>query len=432
MKRLMISALLASTLVAAPLSAARAADGAYRLGPQDRVRIKVTEWRGGRGEAYDWEAFTGEYLVDPSGQLSLPLIGEIDAGGLTTSAVARLIGDRLKARVGLVERPDASVEIAQFRPIYVVGQVDKPGAYPYRPQLTVLQAVSLAGGFYRPPESGFQRLARESITAQGELRDVAAERTALTARRARLEAEMRGDATITFPAGFETARGVQAAEDAVREERVLFESRKNTLRSQVEALTQTKAMIASEIETLQAKTTSQERQLSLAQKELEGITSLMQRGLAVNPRLLAVEQTVAQMEGLRLDNVLAISRSRQDASRTDRTIIELKTQRQNTVLAELRETQIRLSRLQEKADTLRSLIVDSEVVAPQALLAQQAGERRAPSYVVVRQEPNGAREIAAKESDLVQPGDVLKVDGPGGRLSQQSALPSSTSIALAP
>lgn len=431
MMRVFISTLMASTLLFSPVRTTHAAEGEYRLSAQDRVRIKVTEWRGGRGEAYEWEAFTGEYLVDPSGQLSLPLIGEIDAGGLTTSEVARLIGERLKARVGLVERPDASVEIAQFRPIYVVGHVDKPGAYPYRPQLTVLQAVSLAGGFYRPPESGFQRLARESITAQGELRDVAAERTALMARRARLEAEMRGADVITFPAIFENQRGVQVAEDAVREERVLFDSRRNALRSQVEALTQTKAMIASEIETLQAKTVSQERQLTLAQKELEGINSLMQRGLAVNPRLLAVEQTVAQMEGARLDNVLAVSRARQDISRTERTIIDLKTQRQNTVLAELRETQIRLVRLEEKSDTLRSLIVDSEIVAPKALLAQQAGERRAPSYVMVRPGPGGAREITARESDLVQPGDVLKVDGPGSR-SLQSASPGSTNVALAP
>lgn len=406
------SLLCAAVIVSGLAGPVAAAPDVYRLGPEDRVRLKVTEWRAARGESYEWEALTGEFLVDAGGRLALPLVGEVTAGGMTTSELANLIGEKLQQRVGLVSRPDASVEVAQFRPFFVVGQVDKPGAYPYRPRLTVLQAVSLAGGFYRETPVGGQRLAREVINARGELRDLMIERSALLARRARLQAETRGDAAIAFPEAVTERKGIPAVADAIREEEALFDARRTALRSQIDALTQSKILIDAEISTLQEKAVSQDRQLGLARKELDNINSLMQRGLAISPRQLALEQTVAQMESARLDIALAISRSRQDISRNDRTILDLRNQRQSTVLTDLRETQTKLAKLQEKVDTMRALLIDSEVTVPQAILARRIAERRPATYALVRREADGIREIAAGETDTVQPGDVLKVEGP--------------------
>lgn len=409
-RRSLLCAVAMASALAGPVAAA---PEAYRLGPEDRVRLKVTEWRAARGESYEWEALTGEFLIDAGGRLALPLLGEVSAGGMTTSELSGLVAEALQRRVGLVSRPDASVEVAQFRPFFVVGQVDKPGAYPYRPGLTVLQAVSLAGGLYREVPMGAQRLAREVINARGELRDLMIERSALLARRARLQAETRGDAAITFPeAVTEERKTIPAVADAMREEEALFEARRIALRSQIDALTQAKLLIDAEIGTLQEKAVTQDRQLGLARKELDNINALMQRGLAISPRQLALEQTVAQMESARLDIALAISRSRQDISRNDRTILDLRNQRQSTVLIDLRETQTKLAKIQEKAETMRALLIDSEVTAPQAILARRIAERRPMTYALVRREADGVREIAASETETVQPGDVLKVEGP--------------------
>jgi exopolysaccharide production protein ExoF len=408
-RRSLLCAVVIASALAGPVAAA---PEAYRLGPEDRVRLKVTEWRAARGESYEWEALTGEFLIDAGGRLALPLLGEVTAGGMTTSELSSLIAETLQRRVGLVSRPDASVEVAQFRPFFVVGQVDKPGAYPYRPGLNVLQAVSLAGGLYRETPMGTQRLAREVINARGELRDLMIERSALLARRARLQAETRGDAAITFPEAVTERKMITAVADAMLEEGALFEARRIALRSQIDALTQAKLLIDAEISTLQEKAVSQDRQLALARKELDNINSLMQRGLAISPRQLALEQTVAQMESARLDIALAISRSRQDISRNDRTILDLRNQRQSTVLIELRETQTKLAKLQEKAETMRALLIDSEVTAPQAILARRNAERRPVTYALVRREADGVRESTASETETVQPGDVLKVEGP--------------------
>ena len=253
MKHPVLRALLATSVAAsalvAPHAPARAADE-YRLGAEDRVRLRVNEWRPGKGETFEWKAFTGEFTVDGSGRLALPFIGSVEAAGRTTDALAAEIGERLQRKAGLLQRPDAAVEVAQFRPVYVVGLVDKPGAYPYRPQLTVLQAVGLAGGFYRPPEMGVQRLARESVTARGELADARVEQMALAARRARLESEMKDLPAIKFPDAVASQRGTPSVADAMREEQALFDARRAALASQTEALNQAKQLIAAEIETL--------------------------------------------------------------------------------------------------------------------------------------------------------------------------------------
>src|SRR6185312_7162526 len=78
----------------------------YKLGAQDKVAIKVYEWRPSRDEIYEWTAFKAEYIVSGSGFLSLPLLGDVPASGLTTMELSRDLGLRLKDRMGLVASPD--------------------------------------------------------------------------------------------------------------------------------------------------------------------------------------------------------------------------------------------------------------------------------------------------------------------------------------
>jgi polysaccharide export outer membrane protein len=115
--------------------------GSYMLGPNDRIRLKVY------GEA----DITGEYEVDSNGQVSIPLAGHIAAAGLTTKQLERSIKSALSK--GIVRDPRVNVEIALYRPYYILGEVKKGGEYPYRLGLTVMDAVASAGGFtYRANE----------------------------------------------------------------------------------------------------------------------------------------------------------------------------------------------------------------------------------------------------------------------------------------
>jgi len=119
----------------APPVVRRAVGGTYVLGPADRIRIKV----------YNESDITGEYEVNGSGFVSVPLAGEIKAAGLTT----RQLENALKRRLadGIVNDPRVNVEIAAYAPFYIHGEVKTAGEFAYRIGLTVQDAVALAGGF---------------------------------------------------------------------------------------------------------------------------------------------------------------------------------------------------------------------------------------------------------------------------------------------
>jgi polysaccharide biosynthesis/export protein len=112
------------------------ADTAYRLGPGDRVRI-IT---------FGEQQLTGDFKVSDSGVIALPLLRPIEASGLTSRQLADVIAAELKRR-NLFRDPSVVVEISDYRPIFILGEVSKPGQYPYQPGMTVLTAVAVAGGF---------------------------------------------------------------------------------------------------------------------------------------------------------------------------------------------------------------------------------------------------------------------------------------------
>jgi protein involved in polysaccharide export with SLBB domain len=120
----------------------RGSDGPYKLGPGDRVRIKV----------YDDVNLTDQYEVNSAGFVSIPLTGSVRASGLTTMQLERAIANRMKGK--LSQDPKINVEIASYAPFYIFGEVKKAGMYPYQPGLTVADAIATAGGLtYRADEN---------------------------------------------------------------------------------------------------------------------------------------------------------------------------------------------------------------------------------------------------------------------------------------
>ena len=113
----------------------------YHLGSGDKVRVTT----------FGEQALTGEFQVGGSGKVSLPLIGEVDAAGLTAREFQARVETALKN--GYLRDPHVSVEVLNYRPFYILGEVKTPGTYPYTNGLTVKNAVATAGGFtYRANE----------------------------------------------------------------------------------------------------------------------------------------------------------------------------------------------------------------------------------------------------------------------------------------
>ena len=110
-------------------------DGPYTLDSGDKLRIVV----------FGQDALSNNYTVDAAGQVTLPLVGAVEARGLTTAQLGNAIAGRLKS--GFVRDPSVAVEIETYRPFFVLGEVTYPGQYPYVPNMTVENAIAIAGGF---------------------------------------------------------------------------------------------------------------------------------------------------------------------------------------------------------------------------------------------------------------------------------------------
>ncbi len=118
----------ASNLVAASL-------GAYHLGAGDLIAVQV----------YDEPEMSIETRISDRGTISYPFLGELSVVGLTALALEDRITHQLKGPY-LVD-PEVTVSILEYRPLFVNGEVEKPGGFPFSPGLTVRKAISLAGGF---------------------------------------------------------------------------------------------------------------------------------------------------------------------------------------------------------------------------------------------------------------------------------------------
>jgi polysaccharide export outer membrane protein len=122
----------------APYGYAYAAPGyqeGYTLDSGDKLRVVV----------FGQEGISGSYLVDAGGNISLPLAGTLPARGFTTHQVAQEITDKLKR--GYVRDPHVTVTIDTYRPFFILGEVTTPGQYPFVPNMTVENAIAVAGGF---------------------------------------------------------------------------------------------------------------------------------------------------------------------------------------------------------------------------------------------------------------------------------------------
>jgi protein involved in polysaccharide export with SLBB domain len=111
-----------------------AATAPPRLQPGEKIRVTV----------YGETSLSGEYQIDPSGFVSLPLAGTVKAAGLTQIELEQELSKQFGS--GYLKSPKVTVGIVEFRPFYILGEVEKPGAYPYTGGLNALSAIAIAGG----------------------------------------------------------------------------------------------------------------------------------------------------------------------------------------------------------------------------------------------------------------------------------------------
>lgn len=391
----------------------------YRLGVSDKVRIQVFEWRPARDELFTWTALNQVYSIDPAGTLSLPLIGQVRAAGYTTDELATLISHKLAKRLNLGAVPHATVEVTEFRPIFVTGHVERAGDYPFAPGMTVLQGVSRGGGLYKGGGIHGQRLEREFLTVSGTYDRLLQERERLVVRKARIEAELAHADRIAFPADLRMTRRpykIEFTASLMAKEQSVFELRRKAYDTQVTALNQLQSFLEQEVEMLGKRLETHQIQIDLMKAELSGIEHLTDRGLATQPRLLGLRRNLAQLDGERLRMESERTRARQEVSRVVLSKIEFDNKRANDLTVELQHTEARLQQVVQEASVTEQLLIETRAHAaasPMRLVSSGSGAdsvgKAEVSYTIARQVRGGVVEIEATETTLLQPGDTIKV-----------------------
>jgi len=113
----------------------KSTDSDYTLGPGDKVRVTV----------YDEDDLSGEFQIDSEGYVRLPLIGQVRAAGHSLFQLESQVESALDD--GYLRNARVNIEVTAYRPFYIIGEVNKPGEYPYVSNMTVVNAVALAGGY---------------------------------------------------------------------------------------------------------------------------------------------------------------------------------------------------------------------------------------------------------------------------------------------
>jgi hypothetical protein len=383
----------------------------YKLGPQDKLRIKV----------YEWPALSDEVTVSADGIISLPLIGNVNAAGMSATGLAREIADQLQSREKLAGKPYAAVEVLQYRSFYVLGDVQRPGDYPYRPGMTVLMALSISGGMYRGAED--LGLLRDAIVGQGTLATLNAKKSELVVRLARLKGELGGknmlelDATTNGSSRRPSESLVQQENAILAAQGIAFNNRVAKLRLQIE-------LYREEVRLLEARMASSIKQQKSAEREAQALKQLGDRGLGILPREAATERLAAQIEGDQREIDTLVVKARQNIEQTEAEIMKLADDREKELRTAIHDASRQLEDVELQIVTQSNLIAEVQLRSGTLLLASQGAANL--RFRITRRDIDGrSQEFTAKADDIVEPGDVITVTRdialgePGAKLSSR-------------
>lgn len=396
------AALLCALAFSFPLLADSPGDSrAYKLGPGDRITVTVF----GQAE------LSGDILIDGAGNIVLPLIGPIEVKDLTTLECQNLVRDRLAD--GILQQPSVSVRISELRPLYILGNVRAPGAYPFRYGSTVQSAVAVAGGFGLPqlvPEAAVS----EFLLADERVRQLSSQRQALLVRSARLEAQRDGMKTFSPPP---TPQGMtegapmfggrvtpQQASSMVADETDTFETQAAILQHQLDLLRSQKPRIDKEIEAFNGQIATAKNQLELVKQHADQYSRLVKQGLGLVNAELQFRLMEANQKSELWRLTTQVLRLQMDGSELDIKIHEAEASFKKQVITELRDVRERLRELDVTLPSAREI---REVKLQQA--GSIAGAEAARSISVTRTRNGKATVFQATETTTLEPGDIIDV-----------------------
>lgn len=381
----------------------------YLFGPLDKLNVKIVEWQPSTGTMRDWSQVNGDYTVTSSGNIELPLAGSIPAAGRNAADLAQAIATQLAQKLALTDQVSASVQVTQFRPIYLTGDVQTPGSYPFVPGLTLVKALSLGGGLRRLPEDQHGTANSDFIAAKGNYDVLVSQLDRYYADRARLEAQLTNSPKVAIPT--ELKNNPQAVQ-LVASEQSIMDTQNDQDNIQLQNIAALKTLLNSQLASLSKQDAAQQTELQVLQQELSNVSSLVQKGLAVNSQTLLLDQQIADLESRNLDTSIAQLSTNKDINAADQSAATVRTTRQGQVQQAMQDTNDQIVQTAAKIDSAREAMLDAVVRSADMPTTGSNGDATqvAATYTITREVDGEPKEMPATEITPVEPGDVIKVN----------------------
>jgi protein involved in polysaccharide export with SLBB domain len=303
------------------------------------------------------DAVSGTYTVQNDGTVSVALVGAFTTTGQTTRQLADGLAVALEHRVGSVEPPSVVAEVVEYSPFYIIGDVEKPGAFEATPGLTAIQAFALAGGLPKLG-GGTSGDVTAGLRDTGNLSQTRLDLLRAKIASARLQAESEGLDVVSFPGNLRHPDGAEVLAELFDGERQVFDSRKLALAREQTSLSDLIALLQAEVASLEAKIIGVEPQVSSAELNLTNMTKLVERGLARGPQLSTAQRNLFELESKALDLQNGIYRAQQRIKEAERDQANLISNRATTAAFELQDVNAKIEALGARSQMLRGIILE--------------------------------------------------------------------------
>ncbi|MDP2620792.1 MAG: polysaccharide biosynthesis/export family protein [Hyphomicrobiales bacterium] len=364
----------------------------YVLGIGDLLRISL----------YQRPDLSGEFRVREDGRISLPLLGLIPVAGKDLVETEKAIHASFQAIAGLTT--SLGLEVVERRPFYVIGLVNAQGPHPYTRGLTVLRAVALSGGLFRPglnlgPSIDVSREAARLGAADAELKRN-------LARHVRLLAEREGKETIEAPEKLVELESPDRVQELMAAERRLMRERNIAYQKETEGRKAGVRLAKEVISSLEEQHKAMLQQVELARKEQAISEDLLKKGLSRRGDLLTLQRVMANLEAGERDTVARIARAKFDLVTAERDLSLLEVNRSlnleqeiNTVEAQIASNELSIRYSKRIIESLTSIPVNNSSSIRSSTM----------KYDIVRNMGKKQKILEATESTPLCPDDVLRV-----------------------
>jgi protein involved in polysaccharide export with SLBB domain len=360
----------------------------FMLSSAELIHVRVR----GLGE------YSGDYRINPDMTISIPRLGRVAVGSMTAQGLERYLGDKLSTTL----RQDVSVavEVVRFRPFFMTGQVTTPGSVEWRPDLTLIQAISLSGGVARPTtRTDVDSPERILLLEQARVRHSFA-----VAQLARVSAEKSRKESVEMEQllGSYIAKALPESREALEaflgRQNQLLEEQRAAHESRISGLARERDSVLQELEAARLQSDEVKLQVELTESHMEGIESLRAQQLLTNSRYLEHRRTLAEIRVRYSESIQFVQRARSRYNSLDREIQTVQSERE--------------ALLNDRIEGLEREIAELELTlgGPSGLIEASTGSLSPElTYHIARRNGPGVQTLVANLFTEIYPGDVVIV-----------------------